>query len=201
MLRRAAAPGPTRGFSAEIFILPSGAQVNFQSPASPDTEVLGTEVLELASISTDFSSISPIHIPPLRLKYAPRKLRNRWPSIADRLDLGAVIDHVEAHNRGGPALPANLATACNNCNARKSALFEADYQRKASSQKVRGTYDEPKDWVGHVRKIRRNLICWRFGFWTSPKEVQPAAVPDSRSRSGMRVNATIVSAGNRRPLS
>jgi HNH endonuclease len=63
-------------------------------------------------------------------------------------DLGAVIDHVEAHSRGGRPLPANLATACNKCNARKSAMVEVDYRRKASPRKVRGTYGEPKDWDG-----------------------------------------------------
>jgi hypothetical protein len=34
--------------------------------------------------------------------------------------MGAVIDHVNAHSRGGPNAAENFATACNKCNANKS---------------------------------------------------------------------------------
>jgi 5-methylcytosine-specific restriction endonuclease McrA len=57
--------------------------------------------------------------------------------------MGAVIDHLEAHSRGGPDRLANLVTACNKCNARKS-----DGQPRELRRPIKGKYGEPEHWDG-----------------------------------------------------
>ena len=62
-------------------------------------------------------------------------------------ELGAVIDHEEAFSAGGPDSLENLVTACNKCNAHKSATLAATFgalPRKV----VKGKYGEPRDWDG-----------------------------------------------------
>ena len=63
-------------------------------------------------------------------------------------ELGAVIDHVEAHSRGGAATIDNFATACNKCNAKKSNTLHADFSKKSPRPVVKGKYGEPEDWDG-----------------------------------------------------
>jgi hypothetical protein len=48
--------------------------------------------------------------------------------LLDRL--GAVIDHVEAHISGGASDIANLATACNKCNGRKSNARAEEFTKR-----------------------------------------------------------------------
>ena len=62
--------------------------------------------------------------------------------------LGAVIDHVEAHSRGGTDAEDNCATACNKCNARKNATALTDFTARAPRQSVKGRYGEPVAWDG-----------------------------------------------------
>jgi hypothetical protein len=59
-----------------------------------------------------------------------------------------VIDHVEAHATGGATDEANLATACNKCNARKNAGIASDFQKKWPGRSVKGRYGEPRHWDG-----------------------------------------------------
>jgi 5-methylcytosine-specific restriction endonuclease McrA len=63
-------------------------------------------------------------------------------------ELGAVIDHVEAHSRGGPGSLDNLATSCNKCNAKKSSDLHADFSKKSPRPVVKGKYGEPEHWDG-----------------------------------------------------
>lgn len=62
--------------------------------------------------------------------------------------LGAVIDHLEAHSRGGSAGEANFVTSCNKCNTRKSALLAEEFSSKSPLLRVRGKYGEPDQWDG-----------------------------------------------------
>jgi 5-methylcytosine-specific restriction endonuclease McrA len=77
--------------------------------------------------------------------YHPNWTRAHAPLLDE---LGAVVDHVEAFSGGGPTEIANLATACNKCNARKSAATLADWARRPRHKPVRGRYGEPQQWDG-----------------------------------------------------
>jgi hypothetical protein len=57
--------------------------------------------------------------------------------------MGAVVDHVEAFSKGGAHDESNFATACNKCNARKSAGGPKEPKRP-----VKGRYGEPTAWDG-----------------------------------------------------
>jgi hypothetical protein len=59
-----------------------------------------------------------------------------------------VIDHVNAHSRGGPDVADNFATACNKCNANKSNALQDEFTRKSPRHAVKGKYGEPQDWDG-----------------------------------------------------
>ena len=45
-------------------------------------------------------------------------------------ELGASVDHVEAHALGGSSLIDNLATICAKCNARKSTLTGEEHLKR-----------------------------------------------------------------------
>lgn len=62
--------------------------------------------------------------------------------------MGAVIDHVIAHSRGGPDAAENFATACNKCNASKNNAAQDDFRRKSPRRAVKGKYGEPEHWDG-----------------------------------------------------
>jgi hypothetical protein len=62
--------------------------------------------------------------------------------------LGANVDHVEAHSKGGVHGPENFVTACNKCNMRKNDSNAADFGKRLPLHKVRGKYGEPTDWDG-----------------------------------------------------
>jgi hypothetical protein len=62
--------------------------------------------------------------------------------------MGAVIDHVQAHSRGGAAGQDNFATSCNKCNMRTSSTHAEDFRKRSPLHRVKGKYGEPKDWDG-----------------------------------------------------
>lgn len=62
--------------------------------------------------------------------------------------MGAVIDHVEAHSAKGPSVISNLVTACNKCNAYKSASAADDFRKRFPLRPIKGKYGEPEDWDG-----------------------------------------------------
>ncbi len=62
--------------------------------------------------------------------------------------MGAVIDHAEAHSRGGVDNAENFATACNKCNASKSNAAKDDFSQKSPRRPVKGKYGEPEHWDG-----------------------------------------------------
>ncbi len=63
-------------------------------------------------------------------------------------ELGAVIDHVEAHSAGGATTEGNLATACAKCNGRKSAASMAKWSERPQRKPIKGKYGEPQYWDG-----------------------------------------------------
>ncbi len=63
-------------------------------------------------------------------------------------ELGAVIDHVEAHSTGGLNSEENLATACNKCNGRKSNAAKIKWGKRSKRQPIKGKYGEPQRWDG-----------------------------------------------------
>jgi 5-methylcytosine-specific restriction endonuclease McrA len=63
-------------------------------------------------------------------------------------ELGAVIDHVEAHSTGGSSQEPNLATACCKCNAQKSASTAESHQTKHPRKPIKGKGGEPQHWDG-----------------------------------------------------
>lgn len=63
-------------------------------------------------------------------------------------ELGAVIDHVEAHSRGGSASLDNFATACNKCNAKKSNASHRDFSNRSPRPIIKAKYGEPENWDG-----------------------------------------------------
>lgn len=75
--------------------------------------------------------------------------RNWRRSDAPLLDhMGAVIDHVEAHSAAGPSILSNLVTACNKCNAYKSASTADVFSMRLPLRPVKGKYGEPEHWDG-----------------------------------------------------
>jgi hypothetical protein len=62
--------------------------------------------------------------------------------------MGAVFDHVDAYSHEGATDPSNLVTACNKCNALKSAMLPEDFRKLRPLRPVKGKYGEPKDWDG-----------------------------------------------------
>jgi 5-methylcytosine-specific restriction endonuclease McrA len=63
-------------------------------------------------------------------------------------ELGAVIDHVEAHSTGGSSDEANLATACCKCNGRKSSAPLDKWGKRPIRKPIKGKYGEPQHWDG-----------------------------------------------------
>jgi class 3 adenylate cyclase/5-methylcytosine-specific restriction endonuclease McrA len=63
-------------------------------------------------------------------------------------ELGAVIDHIEAHSTGGPSEEENLATACCKCNGRKSAARLDEWGKRPQRKPIKGKYGEPQHWDG-----------------------------------------------------
>jgi 5-methylcytosine-specific restriction endonuclease McrA len=63
-------------------------------------------------------------------------------------ELGAVIDHIEAHSAGGSSEEENLATACCKCNVRKSAARLDEWGKRPQRKPIKGKYGEPQHWDG-----------------------------------------------------
>src|ERR1700722_8459848 len=80
------------------------------------------------------------------LAYHHERWRRDKAPLLDHM--GAVIDHIEAHRRGGLAQVENLATACNKCNTRKNDALVEEFQSKSPLHRVRGEYGEPEHWDG-----------------------------------------------------
>jgi hypothetical protein len=62
--------------------------------------------------------------------------------------LACVVDHRDAHARGGGDDAKNLVTACNKCNMRKSDQAYVDYVKKWPRRKVNARYGPPENWDG-----------------------------------------------------
>ena len=63
-------------------------------------------------------------------------------------ELGACVDHVEAHARGGSIDFENLATLCSKCNMRKGSLEVVEHLRRNPPRKIKAKYGEPTGWDG-----------------------------------------------------
>jgi 5-methylcytosine-specific restriction endonuclease McrA len=77
--------------------------------------------------------------------YHPNWSRTSAPLLDE---LGACVDHVLAHVRGGKVEFGNLATICSKCNVRKGALDAAEHLRRQPLRKIRAKYGEPENWDG-----------------------------------------------------
>jgi HNH endonuclease len=75
----------------------------------------------------------------------PRWRRDRAPLLDH---LGAVIDHIEAHSRGGACAESNFVTSCNKCNSRKSNGLAEEFARRSPPHAVKAKYGEPTQWDG-----------------------------------------------------
>jgi 5-methylcytosine-specific restriction endonuclease McrA len=73
-----------------------------------------------------------------------------WTRAAAPLldELGAVIDHVEAHSTGGSSAEDNLATSCCKCNAHKSDGTVESHRTRHPHKPIKGKYGEPQHWDG-----------------------------------------------------
>ncbi len=80
------------------------------------------------------------------LAYHDARWRRDRAPLLDHL--GAVIDHVEAHVRGGLADEANFVTSCNKCNMRKNSAPAEEFSLKSPRHRVRSKYGEPEHWDG-----------------------------------------------------
>jgi 5-methylcytosine-specific restriction endonuclease McrA len=63
-------------------------------------------------------------------------------------ELGAVIDHIEAHSTGGSSEEPNLATSCCKCNVRKSAASMREWGARPQRKPIKGKGGEPQHWDG-----------------------------------------------------
>jgi 5-methylcytosine-specific restriction endonuclease McrA len=63
-------------------------------------------------------------------------------------ELGASVDHVEAHALGGSSKIDNLATICAKCNARKGTFTGDEHLKRNPVKKVKGMHGEPMHWDG-----------------------------------------------------
>src|SRR5262249_1418013 len=64
----------------------------------------------------------------------PRWRRDKAPLLDH---LGAVIDHVEAHSRGGTVEEGNFVTACNKCNMRKNDALATDFSARSPLHQIK----------------------------------------------------------------
>ncbi len=96
------------------------------------------------------------------MKFLEREIRNAGHSAplsyhhahwtranAPLLDeLGAVIDHIEAHSTGGLDSEENFATACNKCNGQKSNAARIEWEKRPKRKPIKGKYGPPLHWDG-----------------------------------------------------
>jgi 5-methylcytosine-specific restriction endonuclease McrA len=83
-------------------------------------------------------------------RYPLSYFHKNWRRDASPLldDLGAVIDHLEAHSHGGKDSEENLVTACNKCNMRKSDKKDQRFVESEIFHRVKGHYGDPEQWDG-----------------------------------------------------
>ena len=77
--------------------------------------------------------------------YNPNWRRDLAPLLDE---LGASVDHVEAHSGGGSDDISNLATICGKCNVIKNNRPAADHLKRYPLKKVKDKYGEPAHWDG-----------------------------------------------------
>lgn len=80
------------------------------------------------------------------LAYHDARWRRDKAPLLDHL--GAVVDHFQAHSRGGAAVENNFVTSCNKCNMRKNDGLAEEFRQKSPVHQVRGKYGEPDQWDG-----------------------------------------------------
>jgi len=77
--------------------------------------------------------------------YHPNWRRDAAPLLDE---LGACVDHVEAHAKGGSSHIANLATICARCNGRKSTFSVQEHLQRYPQKKIKAKHGEPTAWDG-----------------------------------------------------
>lgn len=94
-----------------------------------------------------------------RLAYYNERWTREGAPLLDQL--AAVIDHVEAHAKGGKDEESNLATACCKCNAQKNDTARDQYLVRSPKHRIKGKYGEPQHWDGlstlFITLARRDL--------------------------------------------
>lgn len=82
-------------------------------------------------------------------------------------ELGAVLDHKEAHSSGGSDTEENLVTSCAKCNGRKSNKTQRDWDLRKKRKAIKAKYGEPENWEGlsnlFVLLAERNLTSLTAG--------------------------------------
>jgi len=82
-------------------------------------------------------------------------------------ELGAVLDHREAHSDGGPSTEENLVTSCAKCNGRKSNAPLPDWDGREKRKPIKAKFGEPESWDGlsslFVLLAERNLASLTAG--------------------------------------
>lgn len=77
--------------------------------------------------------------------FHPNWTRDKAPLLDE---LGATVDHVIAHERGGAHALENFVTACAKCNVRKSDGELVAWMKRDKRNPVKGKYGEPTAWDG-----------------------------------------------------
>lgn len=62
--------------------------------------------------------------------------------------LACVVDHCEAHARGGSVEESNLVTACDKCNMRKGDRAYVEHMQRFPRRRVNTRYGPPQFWDG-----------------------------------------------------
>jgi 5-methylcytosine-specific restriction endonuclease McrA len=82
-------------------------------------------------------------------------------------ELGAVLDHKEAHSSGGLDTEENLVTSCAKCNGRKSNKTQRGWDLREKRKAIKAKYGEPENWDGlsnlFVLLAKRNLASLTAG--------------------------------------
>ena len=82
-------------------------------------------------------------------------------------ELGAVLDHKEAHCSGGPNTEENLVTACAKCNGRKGNASLPKWDGREKRKRIKAKFGEPESWDGlsslFVLLAERNLASLTAG--------------------------------------
>jgi 5-methylcytosine-specific restriction endonuclease McrA len=80
-----------------------------------------------------------------RAYFHPNWRRDAAPLLDE---LGACVDHIEAHAKGGANEIKNFATICSKCNVRKGMLTPEEHLKRNPVKKVKGKHGEPAHWDG-----------------------------------------------------